>query len=704
MTLPTSGPLSLNDIQTEFGGANPIGINEYYAGGSLVPAGTSGTYGAVPSSGAISIQNFYGTASVTYPYVENVFASYAYTGTGASQTITTGVDTLNGFNYSSIFLKQRTSTGDSYYYTVPDSSLSTNTTAAAVSTSNIVTAFTTTGFTLGSSSTLNGSGAYYGSSTFKIASKFLAVSGWTGNNAIDRQINHDLGSYPGLIIVRNNFSAANWYVWQAGNGSTGTGSSTSFELNTTGMSQFIGGAGAGMSTTQFNLGNIADTAGNAPNVSGNSYTAWVFSTNGGGFGSAGTDSVITAGRFVATTAGAVSLGYQPQWLMLKKLNGSSDWYVFDSSRGFHDVSVGATAQNTYSLNGTAAEVATFTGITPNATGFNYGAFTGQWLYLAVRKGLMKKPTAGTQVFNVTAATNAVGTVNTAGFPVDMQLNKARSSATGVTAVDRLRTVATLAASPSNTGRTYLTNSTATEGSSTTISRAWSGNGFQTPSDYSSVSSVYWNFRQAASFFDIVCYTGDGVDLRTVNHNLTVAPEIIIVKSRTSAQNGTVYFSPLGANRYTYLNSANGSSGSNASLRWGSTTPTTTQFTLGTSAEVNGAGTTYVAYLFASCAGVSKVGSYTGTGALFTVDCGFPAGARFVIIKRTDVGSTTGNWCVWDTARGMVAGTNPCITLNLAAAEANANSVYTIATGFQVLASPSQDVNTNGATYAYLAIS
>ncbi len=87
-----------------------------------------------------------------------------------------------------------------------------------------------------------------------------------------------------------------------------------------------------------------------------------------------------------------------------------------------------------------------------------------------------------------------------------------------------------------------------------------------------------------------------------------------------------------------------------------------------------------------------------------MDCGFPAGARFVIIKRTDVGSTTGNWCVWDTARGMVAGTNPCITLNLAAAEANANSVYTIATGFQVLASPSQDVNTNGATYAYLAIS
>lgn len=61
MALPSSGALSLSAIQTEFGGANPISISEYYAGGGYVPAGTSGTYGAVPSSGAISFQKFYGT-------------------------------------------------------------------------------------------------------------------------------------------------------------------------------------------------------------------------------------------------------------------------------------------------------------------------------------------------------------------------------------------------------------------------------------------------------------------------------------------------------------------------------------------------------------------------------------------------------------------------------------------------------------------
>lgn len=87
MALPTSGPLTLTDIQTEFGGANPIGLNEYYAGGTYVPAGTTGTYGAVPSSGEISIRNFYGTSNIP-PFVP-VTRTYT-SGTGATETVPTG--------------------------------------------------------------------------------------------------------------------------------------------------------------------------------------------------------------------------------------------------------------------------------------------------------------------------------------------------------------------------------------------------------------------------------------------------------------------------------------------------------------------------------------------------------------------------------------------------------------------------------------
>lgn len=110
MTLPSSGPLSLSDIQTEFGGSNPISLSEYYAGGAYVPSGTTGTYGAVPSSGQISIQNFYGTSAIpVYYYVSRYVSTYNNTSAQpANQTIkdvvtygtdgtyyVTGVDEVN---------------------------------------------------------------------------------------------------------------------------------------------------------------------------------------------------------------------------------------------------------------------------------------------------------------------------------------------------------------------------------------------------------------------------------------------------------------------------------------------------------------------------------------------------------------------------------------------------------------------------------
>ena len=61
MALPPSGALSLANIQTEFGGTNPIGLNEYYRNGGLVPNAAQNA--AVPTSGAISIGNFYGTTN-----------------------------------------------------------------------------------------------------------------------------------------------------------------------------------------------------------------------------------------------------------------------------------------------------------------------------------------------------------------------------------------------------------------------------------------------------------------------------------------------------------------------------------------------------------------------------------------------------------------------------------------------------------------
>jgi hypothetical protein len=83
MPLPSSGPLTLANIQTEFGGSNPISLSEYYAGGGLVPAGTSGTYGAVPSSGTISIRNFYGTSNTVISITDQTIYGFATSSAGA---------------------------------------------------------------------------------------------------------------------------------------------------------------------------------------------------------------------------------------------------------------------------------------------------------------------------------------------------------------------------------------------------------------------------------------------------------------------------------------------------------------------------------------------------------------------------------------------------------------------------------------------
>lgn len=81
MALQTSGAISLADIQTEFGGSNPISLSEYYAGGSYVPSSSSGTYGSVPTSGAISFQIFYGTTKATTEI-------FSYTGSAQTFTMT----------------------------------------------------------------------------------------------------------------------------------------------------------------------------------------------------------------------------------------------------------------------------------------------------------------------------------------------------------------------------------------------------------------------------------------------------------------------------------------------------------------------------------------------------------------------------------------------------------------------------------------
>jgi hypothetical protein len=81
MAIPLTGPISLTDIQTEFGGTNPVSLSEYYKGGAYVL--TTDYAPNVPTSGVISLSDFYGARRTTLTTVtystpgDNIFIAPA---------------------------------------------------------------------------------------------------------------------------------------------------------------------------------------------------------------------------------------------------------------------------------------------------------------------------------------------------------------------------------------------------------------------------------------------------------------------------------------------------------------------------------------------------------------------------------------------------------------------------------------------------
>jgi hypothetical protein len=223
------------------------------------------------------------------------------------------------------------------------------------------------------------------------------------------------------------------------------------------------------------------------------------------------------------------------------------------------------------------------------------------------------------------------------------------------------------------------------------------------------SIVDYTFKRAPGVMDVVAYSGTvtgNSDSQTVAHNLGVTPELMFVKRRSGAADWYVYSNALTTplTQKLVLNDVGGeSSTSNA---WGTssspTAPNANNFTVGYATATGWvtAGT-FVAYLFATLPGVSKVGSYSGTGSALDINCGFTAGARFILIKRTN---SSGDWYVWDSVRGIVSGNDPYFLLNTTAAQVtNTDYIDPLSTGFTVTSSAPAALNVSGGTYLFLAI-
>lgn len=623
-------------------------------------------------------------------YVEDVFSAYTYTGNGTTQTITNGID-LAGQG-GMVWVKSRSTTNGNVLYDTERGAanrLSSNVTNASANTSPSFTSFNSNGFSLNDAGDLNANGNSIASWTFRQAAKFFDVVTWTGDGVDGRSIAHNLGIAPGMVIIKRTDLAGDMAVWHR----QGTGGSDgALRLNTTAAAQgAIAFGSLANSITVYNS-NFPIAA----NTSGGTYVAYIFAHD------VAADGIIQCGSFTVSSGVAnVNIGWEPQFLLAFPIAGGLSWQMLDVARGWSE-----SGYNTLAPNTSTAELSPGSADyrKPMATGFKWSSTPdGTYIYLAIRRGPMKTPTAGTQVYNAIADnhTQTARSITTVGFAPDMMLNLVRSNANyGQHVLDRLR------GTSQNLYSEYISAETTQNGTAVTsfdmdgvsLGVDNAATGINTYSGYTSSKNF---FKRAPGFFDEVCYTGNG-STQNISHNLGVAPELMIVKNRTTAgYYWRDYHVSLGNGAYLNMNATDAVNTGNTFNTWNATTPTTSVFSIGGDGNVNVVSNNFVAYLFATLPGVSKVGSYTGNGGTQTIACGFASSARFVLIKRTDA---VGDWFVWDTARGIIAGNDPHLGLNTATAEVTTDdSIDPDSSGFIVNQDAATNINVNSATYIFLAI-
>jgi len=617
------------------------------------------------------------------PFVDNSSSSHSITKVNTVTASGFGPFTGSSGEGGLVWGKART---QSYKHTLFDTARGVNkamssNSNAAEATETGVTAFNSSGFILGTWAGLNENGEDFVSWTFRKAPKFFDVVTYSSNQSSSQTINHNLGSVPGMIMVKRTSASANWAVYHRGADSSNP-EQYALNLNTTGVrnqgTSFWNDTAP--TSTQFTVGNNALT--NDSDAA--DYVAYLFAhnNNDGEFGPDSDQDIIKCGSFSHTsgTPTFVDCGFEAAWVMVKRKDGVDSWWMADSMRGF--------TVNGINSEWAAADLLS-TGnsdwIGPNAQGFDFNYQTGNWIYMAIRRGSLNVPEDATNVFHTQSQSS--GSIYFVGFPTDLLIHSklSNSSINGITATRLI-----------GDNQYLITNSDQAEGTSSGVWKFDLQNSFQQGAT-TGQASIGWHWKRAKGYFDVVAYTGTGSNT-TVTHNLGVIPEMMWVKPRNITDHWHVYHKDSTANNYLLLNE--NLANVDSDTVWNDTTPTSSVFTVGTNGGVNGNGNKYVAYLFATVAGVSKVGSYTGTGSDGNqIDCGFSSGARFVLIKRTD---STGDWTVFDSVRGIVAGDDPYLRLNLTSAEQTGYDVIDpYSSGFTI--NNQASLNLSGASYIFYAI-
>tara|TARA_A100001515_G_scaffold30760_1_gene24014 strand:+ start:543 stop:2651 length:2109 start_codon:yes stop_codon:yes gene_type:complete len=668
-------------------------------------------------------------------YSDDVFSTYLYEGTGSAQKITNGIN-LSGEG-GLVWLKGRESLSAPYtnleLHCLFDNVRTGATGGSAGGGGRLRTdsdqiqqpdtyldSYNSDGFTLTSTSSVNEAsivnenGKDFVSWSFRKQPGFFDIVTYEGDGNNGKTIPHSLGSTPGFVMIKRlDVQGSRWICWHR---STGT---AHLVLS---ASEYAGESYNNYFTVD--ASNITINSSNATtNIDGSNYIAYIFAHDDQRFGTNEDESIIKCGSYNGISSGGiqVNLGFEPQWVMIKRSSGTAtswtNWVIFDNMRGVlvdgaesplaANLGAEENSTNLYGSDNLIEFNPTGIKIDPTGQEFTSVNTNGEtFVYIAIRRP-HKPITDPTKLFAVGGNTSSEPEY-VSNFVVDMAFH--RNLGTNLT--DDTAIFSRLTGS-----KALVTNSTASETTSTIdqfdFMDGW-GDNQANDSNYKS-----WMFRRAPGFFDVVAYDGDSDAARQIPHNLEVKPEMIIIKNRsyTSGSNWTVWHKDIydttmvlngndgwvnGGPSSTYGGGGVGSTTGTALL-----SSTSTYFKPASGFLENSTGETYISYHFASLPGVSKIGTYTGTGGAFNVDCGFSSSARFVLIKRADeiAPGNAGNWRVYDTSQGIVDGGNdPYFELNTQDAQiTNNDGIDSYQNGFALTGSGNFEINADGGTYIYLAI-
>ena len=648
------------------------------------------------------------------PTLASSFRIQTYTGTGGNRSIA-GL----GFGPGFVWLKNRDQ--NAYAPRIFDivrgatNRLQSSTTATESSDSTSLTSFDADGFSLGSDAYVNNSGDDFVAWAFKAddneptintngtitsitsvnANAGFSIVKYHGNDGSSGTIGHGLSSAPELIITKAlNFSAG----WP-----TQAGGSFGIRLNEDGANQ--SGNGNGFYGNTSPTSTVYTVGGSDETNDDYDYIAYCFHSVAG---------YSKVGTYTGSTSGVtITTGFKPDFLLIKSTSNTEHWAILDTVRGNFKV----IKPNTND----AESDSTLNTFTITSTGFSFphqdtaDAMLNengyQYIYLAVAMNPTLNTTLANSFKPVTyTGTGAATSITGLGFQPDLVWMKDRGNTREHILSDSvrgsIREVSSDTADAEEKDRGVSTfdtdgfslpdgNTNYNASSQNYVAWCWkAGNNY--------VSIIYGTNKSAivnantANGFSIIKYTGTSASSQSVGHGLTSTPELVMIKKLTGSESWIVWYPGASTTNFLELN---GSSATQTGATWGGThSSTVVNLQDGPSARSSSDGQEYIAYVWHSVAGFSKIGKYTGNGSSQNIT-GLGFQPDFVMNKAID---SSHDWNITDSARGNQKGLNP----NTTAVEGAQSpfGVTFISDGFTVAdnSGGGASVNGNGIEYLYMA--